>query len=94
MLRHTSSARTEQNTKQNVVLMAAALTWCEDIFVGCTVTPTYFSVDHFLFITKNKNILCVGSCYYFAFTIQMRSNRYINTGVRDLEVALFKANST
>ena len=45
-------------------------------------------------ITKNKKILCVGSYNYFAFTIQMGSNCYINTGVRDLEVALFKANST
>ena len=44
-------------------------------------------------ITKNKKILCVGSCNYFAFAIQMESNCYINTGVRDLEVALFKANS-
>ena len=43
-------------------------------------------------ITKNKKILCVGSCNYFAFTIQIGSNCYINTGVRDLEVALFKAN--
>ena len=47
--RHTSSARTEQKTQQNIVLMAAGLTWCENIFVGCTVTPTFFSVDHFLF---------------------------------------------
>ena len=45
-------------------------------------------------IIKNKKILCVGSCNYFAFTIQMGSNSYINTGVRDLEVALVKANST
>ena len=45
-------------------------------------------------VTKNKNILCMGSCNYFAFTIQMGLNCYINTGVRDLEVALFKANST
>ena len=45
-------------------------------------------------ITKKKKILCVGSCNYFAFTIQMGSNCYINTGVRDLEVALFKADST
>ena len=45
-------------------------------------------------VTKNKKILCVGSCNYFAFTIQMGSNCYINTGVRDLEVALLKANST
>ena len=43
-------------------------------------------------ITKNKKILWVGSCNYFAFTIHMVSNCYINTGVRDLEVALFKTN--
>ena len=84
---------------KNVVLMAAALTWCENIFVGCTVTPTFFSVDHFLlrFFTlkqKTKKILCVGSFNYFAFTIHMGSHCYINRGVRDLEVALFKANST
>ena len=45
-------------------------------------------------ISKNKKILCVGICNYFAITIQMGSNCYINAGVRDLEVALFKANST
>ena len=80
--------------------MAAALTWCENIFVRCMVTPTFFFGRSLPFliisiITKNKNILCVGSCNYFAFTIQMGSNYcYTNTGVRDLEVALFKANST
>ena len=36
----------------------------------------------------------VGSFIYFAFTIHFGSNCYINTGVRDLEVALFKANCT
>ena len=40
------------------------------------------------------SILCVGSCNYFVFTIQIESNCYINTGVRGLEVALFKDNST
>ena len=45
-------------------------------------------------ITKNKKIMSVGSFNYFAFTIHMGSNCYINTGVRDLEVALFKAIST
>ena len=34
--------------------------------------------------------MCVGSFNYSAFTIHMGSNCYINTGVRDLEVALFK----
>ena len=47
-----------------------------------------------MIITKNKKILCVGSFNYFAFTTHMGSNCYIITGVRDLEVALFEANST
>ena len=44
--------------------------------------------------TKNKKILYVGSFNYFAFTIHVGSNCYINTGMRDLEVALFKTYST
>ena len=39
-------------------------------------------------ITKHKQILYEGSFNYFAFTIHMGSNCYINTGVRDLKVAL------
>ena len=45
-------------------------------------------------ITKNKTILYMGSLNYFTFTVRMGSNCYINIGVRDLEVALFKDNST
>ena len=44
-----SSARTESKTKQNIELMTFALTWCANIFVGSSVTPTFFSADHFLF---------------------------------------------
>ena len=44
-----SSARTESKTQQNTELMTLALTWCADIFVGCSVNPTFFSTDHFLF---------------------------------------------
>ena len=36
----------------------------------------------------------MGSFNYFALSIHMGSNCYINTGARDLKVALFKANST
>ena len=36
----------------------------------------------------------MGSFNYFSYTIQIGSNRYMDTGVRDLEVACFKANST
>ena len=44
-----SSARTESKTQQNIELMTSALTWCANISVGCSVTPTFFSADHFLF---------------------------------------------
>ena len=45
-------------------------------------------------ILKNKKNLCVGSFNYFLYTIQIGSNWYMDTGVRDLEVACFQANST
>ena len=44
-----SSARTDSKTQQNIEWMIFALTWCANIFVGCSVTPTFFSADHFLF---------------------------------------------
>ena len=44
-----SSARTESKTQQNIELMTSALTWCANISVGCSVNPTFFSADHFLF---------------------------------------------
>ena len=42
-------ACTESKTQQNIELMTLALTWCADIFVGCSVNPTFFLADHFLF---------------------------------------------
>ena len=45
-------------------------------------------------ILKNKKNLYVGSLNYFSYTIQIGSNWYMDTGVRDLEVTCFKANST
>ena len=45
-------------------------------------------------ILKNKKYLYAGSFNYFSHTIQMGSNWYMDAGVRDLEVACFKANST
>ena len=45
-------------------------------------------------ILKNKTNLYVGSFNHFSYTIEIGSNWYMNTGVRDLEVACFKANST
>ena len=43
---------------------------------------------------KNEKNLYVGSFNFFSYTLQIGSNWYMDTGVRDLEVALFKANST
>ena len=36
----------------------------------------------------------MGSFNYFSYTIQIESNWYVDTGLRDLEVTFFKANST
>ena len=44
-----SSARAESKTQQNTELVTFALSWCANIFVGCSVIPTFFSADHFLF---------------------------------------------
>ena len=45
-------------------------------------------------ILKNEKNLYVGSFNFFSYTIQIGSNWYMDTGVRDVEVAFFKANST
>ena len=45
-------------------------------------------------LLKNIKILYVGSFNYFSYTIQKESNWYMDRGLRDLEVAFFKANST
>ena len=45
-------------------------------------------------VLKNKKNLYVGSFNYFSYTIQIGSNWHMDTGVRDLEVAFFKATST
>ena len=41
-----SSARTESKINKNIELMTFGLTWCANIFVGCSVTPTFFSRSH------------------------------------------------
>ena len=78
--------------------MTFALTSCANIFVGSSVTPTFFSADHFLFLTlsiilKNPKNLCVGSFNYLSYTIKKGSNWYMDTGVRDLEVVFFRTYS-
>ena len=54
-----SSACTESKTQQNIELMTFALIWCANIFVGCSVTPTFFQQitsfsDSFHFTKKQK----------------------------------------
>ena len=59
--------------------------------------PHFFSGRSLPFLVLSnitKKIMYVGSFNYFAFAIPMGWNSYINTGVRDLEVALFKTYST
>ena len=47
-----------------------------------------------LSIILTKKYLYVGSFIYFSYTIQIGLNWYMDTGVRDLQVAFFKAYST
>ena len=82
------SARTESKTRQNIELMTLALTWCANIFAGCSVNPTFFFGRSLPFLILSI-ILTISHN-----TIQIGSNWYMDTGVRDLEVAFFKANST
>ena len=93
-----SSARTELKTQQNIELMSFVLALCANIFVGCSVTPTFCGISlPFLILSsilKNEKNLYVGSFNFFLCTIQIGSNWFIDTGVHDLEVAFFKANST
>ena len=53
--------------------------------------PLFFPADLFLFqepiILKNKKNLYVGSFNYFSYAIHIGSTWYMDTGVRDLEVA-------
>ena len=78
-------------TQQNIELMTFVLTLCANIFVGCSVIPTFFqqitSFSVFSITLKNNKNLYVGSFNYISYTIQIGSNWYMDTGVRDLEVA-------
>ena len=58
-------------------------------FFGRSLPFLNFSV-----ILKNKKICTWEFFNYFSYTIQIGSNWYMDTGVRDLEVAFFKATST
>ena len=62
------------------------------------MTPTFFrqitSFSCSFHYTKKQKNLYVGSFSYFSHTVQIGSNWYMDTGVRDLKVAFFKASST
>ena len=58
-------------------------------FFGRSLPFLIFSI-----IPKNKKNLHVGSFNHFSYTIQIGSNWYMDTGVCDLEVPFFKADST
>ena len=54
-----SSVPTNSKTQQNIERTTFALTWCANIFVGCSVTPTFFFGRSLPFLTlfiilKNK----------------------------------------
>ena len=93
-----SSACTESKTQQNIELMTFVSTWCANIFVGCSVSPTFFrqitSFPDSFHYTKKRKKSVRGKLIVISYTIQIGSNRYMDTGVRDLEVPFFKANST
>ena len=80
-------------TGKNIELTTFVLTCCANIFVGCSVTPTFFGRSlHFLILSiilKNKKNLYMKSFNYFCYNIQIRPNCYMDTGVHDLEVAFF-----
>ena len=76
-------------TQQNIERMTFALTWCANTFVGCSVTPTFFRQitsfsDSFRYTKKQKKICTWEVLIISHFTIHIRSNFFMNTGVRDL----------
>ena len=99
VLHHTSSTFTEQNTLPNCSADGRCVNLVREYFCWMHGDPHFFFSRSLPFlilsiITKNQKILYVGSFNYFMFTIHIGLNCYINTGVRDLEVALSKAIST
>ena len=60
-------------------------------FFGRSLPFLFLSVH---FTKKQKKNLYVGSFNYFAYTLQKEANWYMDSGLRDLEVAFLKANST
>ena len=103
-IRHThatsciSSSPSGKLNKITIELMTFALTCYANISFGCSVNPTFFvrSLPFFLILSvilKNKKNCMWEGFNYFSCTIHIGSNWYMDTGVHDLEVAFFKANS-
>ena len=72
-----SSARTESKTQQNIELMTFALTWCANIFVGRSVTPTFFRQiasfsDSFHYTKKQKKSVCGKFQLFLIFFLKSR----------------------
>ena len=83
-------------TQQNIELMTFALTLCGEYFGWMLNNALFFfgrSLPFLILSIILKKNLYVRSFNYFSYTIQTESNWYMDTGVRDLEVAFFKANS-
>ena len=79
-------------TQQNIELMAFALTWCANTFVGCSLTPLFFIISLaflILYIVLKIENLYVRSFNDLSYNLQIGSNCYMDTGVHDLEVAFF-----
>ena len=76
-----SSAHTESELNKILAQMTFALTWCASIFVGCSVTPTFFQQissfsDSFHYTKKQK--ICMWEVLIISqFTIQIGSNWYM-----------------
>ena len=78
--------------------MTFALTWCANIFVGHSVAPLFFrqisSFSDYFHYTKKQKKSVRGKFQVFLIFFLKGSNWYMDTGVRDLEVVFFKANSS
>ena len=94
-----SSARTESKTQQKHRAGDLGVNLVCQYFCWMLGDPQFFSGRSLPFpilsiILKNKKI-CVWEVLIISYnTSPIGSNWYMNTGVRDLEVAFFKANST
>ena len=94
--RHFQAHALSRKLNKNIELMTLALTWCANIFVGCSVNPTFFwqitsFSDSFHYATKQKTICAWEVLIISHNTIQIGPNWYMDRGLRDLEVAFFKA---